>query len=91
MVPQTDMHAPSGLPGTDVLQHDLSKVRYLLNALRSLPPDEADNSDDLLWLRDRERYLRSAIASRDTLRRHKVVDLAQWRRCGETGRARRSA
>ena len=91
MVPQSDMHPRSGLPGTDVLQHDLCKVRYLMNALRSLPPDEADNSDDLLWLRDRERYLRSVIASRGTLRQHKVVDLAQWRRGGATGRARRSA
>ena len=91
MAPQSDTHAPSGLPGTDVLRHDLCKVRYLLNALRSLPPDKADHSDDLLWLRDRERYLRSVIALRGTLRRHKVVDLAQWRRCGETGCARQSA
>ena len=91
MALQSNMHVSSGLPGTDVLRHDLCKVRYLLNALRSLPPHETENSDDLLWLRDRERYLRAVIASRGTLRRHKVVDLAQWRRGGKTGRARQSA
>lgn len=71
-------HARSGLPGTAALQRDLLEVRYLLKALSSAPADDTEISDDIDWLRDHERFLRSVLASRLVLRRRKVVDLAQW-------------
>lgn len=80
MALQAHRHARSGLPGTAALERDLLEVRYLLKALGSVPADATEVSDDIAWLRDHERFLRSVLASRLTLRRHKVVDLAGWRR-----------
>lgn len=78
-----DLQSPSygtfGLPPTAVLALDLQKVRYLLATLTNLPAHEAEDIDDIAWLRDRQRFLRSVLASRAALRMCKIVDLAQWR------------
>lgn len=71
--------AASGLPPTAQLVLDLQKVRYLLTTLTNLPAHEAEDVDDIAWLRERQRFLRSILALRAALRRRKVVDLAQWR------------
>lgn len=68
-----------GLPPTAQLVLDLRKVRYLLTTLTKLAAHEAEDIDDIAWLRDRQRFLRSVIAARAALRRGKVVSLAQWR------------
>jgi hypothetical protein len=67
------------LPATAELEHDLVEIQRLLRILSGLSPGD-DDLDDISWLRDRQRFLRSAIASRRKWQRQKIVSLAQWRR-----------
>lgn len=75
-------HVTPGLPATPELQHDLQKIRYLLTVLTSLPVDDAHDLEDVVWLNNRHRFLRSVIASRSQLRQQKIVDLGHWRQGG---------
>lgn len=70
------------LPSTAELQCDLYKVKYLLAALGKAPASAVEDLDDFVWLRERQRFLHSVLASRHALRRQKVVDLAAWRSAG---------
>jgi hypothetical protein len=67
------------LPATVELEHDLLEIQRLLRILSDLSPGD-DDLDDIFWLRDRQRFLRSVIASRREWRRQKVVSFAHWRR-----------
>ena len=70
------------LPSTAALQCDLYKVRYLLAALGQAPASAVEDLDDFVWLRERQRFLRSVLDSRDALRQQRIVDLAAWRSAG---------
>ncbi|HXS39454.1 MAG TPA: hypothetical protein VN766_04665 [Stellaceae bacterium] len=67
------------LPATTELEHDLLEIQRLLRILPSLSSGDED-LDDILWLRDRQRFLRSIIASRREWQRQKIVSFAHWRR-----------
>lgn len=69
----------TGLPPSAELRHDLAKVRYLLATLERLAFGESDDFEDIAWLRNRQRFLAKALASRAALRQQKVVDFARWR------------
>jgi hypothetical protein len=68
------------LPATAELEHDLLEIQRLLCILSGLSSGDQD-LDDISWLRDRQRFLRSVIASRREWQHEKIVSLAQWR-CG---------
>lgn len=70
------------LPSTAELQRDLFKVRYLLAALGKAPASAVEDVDDFVWLRERQRFLRLVLDSRDALRQQRVVELAAWRSAG---------
>lgn len=70
------------LPSTAELQRDLFKVRYLLAALGKAPAGAVEDVDDFVWLRERQRFLRLVLDSRDALRQQRVVELAAWRSAG---------
>lgn len=67
------------LPATAELEHDLLEIQGLVRILSDLSPS-GDDLSDIFWLRDRQRFLRSVIASRHEWQRQKIVSLPHWRR-----------
>ena len=79
--------SPSFAPGapilrTEELRHDLFKIEYLLATLRGNSTRPDADIYELVWLRERQRVLRSILAARRKLQNDKIVDLAAWRRAG---------
>jgi hypothetical protein len=62
------------------LRHDLFKIEYLLTTLRNAPPETREQVYDVVWLRNRHRFLNAVLARRRVLQQEKVVNLAAWRR-----------
>jgi len=47
--------------------------------LERFPTAGSDDFDDIVWLRNRQQFLRAVLASRAAMHGQQVVDLTQWR------------
>jgi len=63
---------------------DLQEIDDLVATLRRTQNIDAEDIEDLTWLRNRRRYILAVLASRRALHGQKVVSLALWRNGGMT-------
>ena len=81
-MPQPEPNADLAILTTPQLIGDLQEIDDLVAALRRTQNIDAEDVEDLTWLRNRRRYILAILASRRALHGQKVVSLALWRNGG---------
>lgn len=64
---------------SELVRHDIERIEALIAALGASYPADADDLNDLAWLKERRIHLLALLASRRQLRLRKIVRLDLWR------------